>query len=319
MLTEKQLRMLRSAVVYDASKVPTDLPEFNVTDESSVKDLQNKTNRRLDKIKHKLQFDEYNFIEECDIGSLTGKQILQLFMKILNDPTKYIIGNCLLFSVNEKAEVAFAINDTRFFEVQTAKRENLCDKSMYEKIFDDGEVAKYLKENKSWSIYFSPDEMRSIRNQVPNHLHTFMNDPVGICDTNYRRAFLGMLQEVARVEIHREGAIDEVVQLQQVPVAACVKLAVESQQTGKLQQVFGSHGIHKKITHEIKRKHAMEHGAGEISGDELYKRTLQEKKRLKFEAAEEIIQSFFMERNEDRRYNDDVIEQVANDVREFFM
>ncbi|XP_078490400.1 uncharacterized protein LOC104266160 isoform X1 [Ciona intestinalis] len=318
LLTEEQLKMLRSAVVYDASKVPTDLPEFNVTDESSVKDLQDKTNRRLSQIKEKFSSGKYTFIKECDIGSLTGKQILQLFMKILNDPTKYIIGNCLLFSVNGKAEVPFAINGKRSFEGRTAKRENLCDKRMYEKIFDDETVARYLQENKSWSIYYTPCKIRSIRNQVPGHLYTFMNDAVGKCETNYRCAFLGMLQEVARVEMHREGAMDEIVQLQQVPVAACFKLAVDSQQTGKLQQVFGSHGVHDDIEEKIKREHTAEHGS-EIPGDELYKRTLQEKKRLRFEAAEEIIQSSFVEQNEDGSYNDEVIEQVANDVREFFM
>ncbi|XP_009860047.2 uncharacterized protein LOC104266160 isoform X2 [Ciona intestinalis] len=317
MLTEEQLRMLRSAVVYDPSKVPTDLPEFNVTDESSVKDLQDKTNRRISQIKEEFPSDEYTFIKECDIGSLTGKQILQLFMKILNDPTKYIIGNCLLFSVNEKAELSFAINGTRSFEGKTANRENLCDKRMWVKIFDDGEVARYLQVN-SWSIYFSPDNITTIRNQVPDHLHTFMNDAVGNCDTNYRYAFLGMLQEVARVEMHREGEMDEIVQLQQVPVAACVKLAVDSQRTGKLQQVFGLHGSYKSITDKIKQEYTAEHG-GKISGNELYKRRLQEKKRLRFEAAEEIIQSSFVEQNEDGSYNDEVIEQVANDVREFFM
>ncbi|XP_078490981.1 uncharacterized protein LOC144747089, partial [Ciona intestinalis] len=93
---------------------------------------------------------------------------------------------------------------------------------------------------------------------------------------------------------------------------------VQPSQTGNLQQVFGSHGVHDDIEDKIKQEYAAEHG-GEIPGDELYKLTLQEKKRIRFKAAEEIIQSSFVERNEDGSYNDDVIEQVANDVKEFFM
>ncbi|XP_078489919.1 uncharacterized protein LOC104266132 [Ciona intestinalis] len=317
LLTEEQLRMLRSAVVYDPSKVPTDLPDFNVRDDTSIEKLKSKMKNRFNKIQHELRFDEYNFIEECDIGLLTGRQILQLFMRILNDPTKYKAGNCLMFSMERKAEVAFAINDTRSFEVRTVTRDDKRDKRMYQKIFD--EQYKF-KPNKPWSS--TPRTRANIRKRVPEQIKLFLNNEVKNCESGYRCAFLGMLQELARVEKRIEEGLYKVLfsQLQQVPVAACVKLAVEVEpsQTGNLQQVFGSHGIHDDIEDKIKQEYAAEHGV-EISSDELYKRTLQEKKRMRFKAAEEIIQSSFVEQNEDGSYNDDVIEREANEVREFFM
>uniref|UniRef100_F6XPU5 Uncharacterized protein n=2 Tax=Ciona intestinalis TaxID=7719 RepID=F6XPU5_CIOIN len=127
-----------------------------------------------------------------------------------------------------------------------------------------------------------------------------------------------MLEKIAKLEVNRDGMLEEIIQLHQVPVAACVKLAVDSQQTGKLQQVFGSRGVHDDIKVKIKRKYAAEHGV-EISDDELLQRTLKKKKRLRIKAAKQIIQSSFVEQNENGSYNDDVIKQVAKDVREFFM
>ncbi|XP_002130775.3 uncharacterized protein LOC100182729 [Ciona intestinalis] len=319
MLTDKQLKMLRSAVVYDPSKVPTDLPPFNVTAEDISIEQLKKLNERLCKFGKKLPFDKYTFIKECDIGSLTGKQILQLFMKILNEPEKYKAGNCLLFSIDGKTEIACGIEGTGYLMVRKCKRNKDCDKKMYEKIFDDEEFANYPQaRDKPWSTNFDPRKIEGIRKQVSDQLKKFLNNSVESCEPCYRCPFLRMLEKIAKLEVNRDGMLEEIIQLHQVPVAACVKLAVDSQQTGKLQQVFGSRGVHNGIKVEIKRKFVAEHGV-EISDDELLERTLQEKKRLRFEAAEEIIQSSFVERNEDGRYNDDVIEQVKKDVKKFFM
>nr|XP_018669229.2 uncharacterized protein LOC108949835 [Ciona intestinalis] len=188
---------------------------------------------------------------------------------------------------------------------------------MYQKIFDE-------------QYRFKPNELgrctektrKKIRRKLPEHIEQFFNNEVKNCESGYRCAFLGMLQELARLEKRIEEGPNKVVysKLQQVPVAACVKLAVEVEpsQTGNLQQVFGSHDIHNDIEDKIREDHAARHGS-EISSKELYKRTLKKKTELKFQAAREIIQSSFVKQNEDGSYNNEVIEQVTDNVRRFFM
>uniref|UniRef100_H2XV47 Uncharacterized LOC100175694 n=2 Tax=Ciona intestinalis TaxID=7719 RepID=H2XV47_CIOIN len=157
--------------------------------------------------------------------------------------------------------------------------------------------------------YYTKQIIQQLRQQLQQKWDVFMTTEYQESDPLWRKAFFGILREVVKLEANLEYKIPEREELKQVPVAACIQMAVESQRSGLLQDVFGEHKYDKKW---------MQAYIEDPNPWEIYKESLKYRRQQRINATK-LIMERYIPANKYGRYNKDDVEKVIMKTREMFM
>ena len=188
-----------------------------------------------------------NFAGCCEIGRLTGCEIMWLFSRIFKNDDLCNYGNCLYLSVNNRsiAAILFLGSDHYFyFPKLVPKRpfeENKDFRHMFTKLFDDDTVKqRSLKENPAITVYYSEEKINDLRCQAKSEYSKFLKTPLQeFSQVQFRNVFLGLMMECAFKGCPRNIVKTEHINPTLLPFAACVKLAFDQDDYGKVCQLFG--------------------------------------------------------------------------------
>ncbi|XP_078490052.1 uncharacterized protein LOC144746778 [Ciona intestinalis] len=245
---------------------------------------------------------------------MTGKEILRVLVQVVNSELK--VGSCLLVSVDGMAEAAFARTHEFQFESLTERIEDVSKKAWYTKLFDDKNVQE-RQQTPTMRQNYTKQKIQNIRQQLEQRWDVFMTTKYRESDPLWRKAFFGILCEVVKLEAKLEDEIPEREQLKQIPVAACIQMAVESQRSGLLQDVFGEHYLGKKW-----RQAYIEDYRNQYKEDpnplDVYKESLKYRRQQRIHATK-LIMERYIPANKYGRYNKDDVEKVIMKTREMFM
>ncbi|XP_078490049.1 uncharacterized protein LOC144746776 [Ciona intestinalis] len=236
---EEVILMLRNALTFEEMS-------FNILPARNAETFKHYTYHRLQQLKEtdtRIPFENYRYIDSLEIGKMTGKEILRVLVQVVNSELK--VGSCLLVSVDGVAEAAFARVDEIQFETLTERIEDVSKKGLYTKLFDDKTVQHHQQTPTMRESYTKP-KIQQKRQQLQQKWNVFMKTEYQESDPLWRKAFFGILCEVMKLEANLENDLPEREQLKQIPVAACIQMAVKSQRSGLLQDVFGEHGLCEK-------------------------------------------------------------------------
>ncbi|CAK8672538.1 unnamed protein product [Clavelina lepadiformis] len=225
------------------SPIDCDLQKENVVNAEGS--LFEKIQYELDRIRtknDKIKFLRFNYAYSYDVTNLTGKQFLQLLVKILNDDWK--IGEGILLSADEKYQVAILKYSATQLAIKTypIPGDEPCNRGIFSKLFDDNYVQLTQNSKEEFKDYYAPDKIKLLRKNSREKFPIFLEQKMTQNFINlqpYNYPFIGLLFEIARTDITTDAYLEARGILNNVPVAACVKLAMDTQQTGKLKKVFG--------------------------------------------------------------------------------
>ncbi|XP_078490928.1 uncharacterized protein LOC108950444 [Ciona intestinalis] len=292
--------MLRNALTFEEIS-------YNISPARNVETMKSNTYRKLQKLKEtdeKIPFEDYRYIDSLEIGKMTGKEILRVLVQVVNSELK--VGSCLLVSVDGVAEAAFARTNEFQFDTSTERIEDVSKKGLYTKLFDDKRIEEYqlippMRQDYTKQIIQQP------RQQLQQKWDVFMTTEYRESDPLWRKAFFGILSEVVKLEAKLKHKIPEREELKQIPVAACIQMAVESQRSGLLQDVFGEHHS------DYKWRQAYIEDPSKV-----YKENLKYRRQQRIDATK-LIMERYIPANKYGRYNKDDVEKVIMKTREMFM
>nr|XP_026694974.1 uncharacterized protein LOC108950444 [Ciona intestinalis] len=299
---EEVILMLRNALTFEEMS-------FNISSARNAETLKHYTRSRLQKLKEKddrIKLKKYRYIDSLEIGEMTGKEILRVLVQVVNSELK--VGSCLLVSVDGVAEAAFARTHEFQFDTLTERIEDVSKKGLYTKLFDDKRIDEY-QQTPAIRQYYTKQIIQQLRQQLQQKWDVFMTKKYRESDPLWRKAFFGILCEVAKLEANLEHKIPEREELKQVPDAACIQMAVDSQRSGLLQDVFGEHEFDKKW-----RQAYIE----DPNRREIYKESLKYRRQQRINATK-LIMERYIPANKYDRYNRDDVEKVIMKTREMFM
>nr|XP_002129972.3 uncharacterized protein LOC100175694 [Ciona intestinalis] len=299
---EEVILMLRNALTFEEMN-------YNISPARNVETMKCNTYHRLQQLKEtdkRIQFEDYRYIESLEIGKMTGKEILRVLVQVVNSELK--VGSCLLVSVDGVVEAAFARVHEFQFESLTDGMEDVSKKGLYTKLFDNKKVQE-RQQTPTMRQYYTKQIIQQLRQQLQQKWDVFMTTEYQESDPLWRKAFFGILREVVKLEANLEYKIPEREELKQVPVAACIQMAVESQRSGLLQDVFGEHKYDKKW---------MQAYIEDPNPWEIYKESLKYRRQQRINATK-LIMERYIPANKYGRYNKDDVEKVIMKTREMFM
>ncbi|XP_076819901.1 uncharacterized protein LOC143465466 [Clavelina lepadiformis] len=191
-------------------------------------------------------FPRFNYRCSYDISNLTGNKLLQFLVKILNDD--WNDGDAVILFIDRKYHAAVLKYSTTKLEFKTHPfpREQLDNRFIFPKLFDDSHVQSVQMGKKYLKIYYAPVKIKLLREDARHRFVVFlekkMSENITISHP-YHYAFMGLLYEIAKTKICTLKYMEAKGILNDIPVAAYVKLAMDTQQIGKLKRVFGEREI----------------------------------------------------------------------------
>ncbi|CAK8672537.1 unnamed protein product [Clavelina lepadiformis] len=203
----------------------------------------------LDKTRSKnanIKIVQFNYLGSYEINDLTGSELLQFFVKLVNYDMSD--GDAILLSSDKKYHAAILKYSSTQIEFRTLPLSILTDldsRFIFTKLFDDSHVQDELKNKPELKPYLKPDKLKMLRDNSRQRFPRFLEQNMSQNMANmypYQYAFMGLLFEIARTEIVSKEYFEARGILNDLPVAACIKLAMDTQQTGKLKKVFGERG-----------------------------------------------------------------------------
>ncbi|XP_076809293.1 uncharacterized protein LOC143452275 [Clavelina lepadiformis] len=200
----------------------------------SDKMLTDKIQHRLEKKKQRypqISFDFFNFIGGFEIGRYTGIQLLHFMLSLLCDEHVRRNGNCILFNVNqEKAFAILVYVDDKTLEMVVSSDKSSPIGHLFPKLYDDKTCEKFPNDIQ---------EAKSLRSELSQKFENFMGKKFSetvLCP--FSSAFLGVFLDICRAYFYVNPYRKKQKQLFKALLPACVKLAIDSQQSGKLQDVL---------------------------------------------------------------------------------
>ena len=188
-----------------------------------------------------------NFAGCCEIGRLTGCEIMWLFSRIFKNDDLCKYGNCLYLFANKLpiAAILFLGSDHYFYFPKLVPKLPLEEKKdfrhMFIKLFDDDTVKqRRLKEISANAVYYSEEKINGLRCQAKSEYSKFLKTPLAeFSQIQFRNAFLGLMMECAFGGCPRNRVKTEHINPTLLPFAACLKLAFDQDDYGRVRQLFG--------------------------------------------------------------------------------
>jgi len=229
-----------------------------------------------------IHFD--NFVwKKCEIGNLTsGNQLLRTLVALFRDKAAISPGDAIILTINGKADSAILMFNYIWIEMKSPSETTDSKRRYYEKLFDK-KRCELSKRNPDYKRFYTVERLAEIRSPLPGLLQTFLQKPIICSQSEYRRAFIGLLQEFAKFQMEGVPVYD---QTRQIPVAVCIWLAVKHTMSEKLQAVFGE-SLRVQEEEDLKKKWLKKNP--NLSDDEMRSLVIHEKARRRVDAAKDII------------------------------
>ena len=195
------------------------------------------------------------------IDNLTGLNLLKVLCKFSND-NQYQPGNYLYLSLNGKPIAALVFVLQNVLSI-TTKTENQHWKGMFTKLFDDTEIQKQQNIEERSQFYLEND-ITGYREEAKPEYHNFfvqtcsefLNDEITeSLKWALWNSFFGVLVAVANrmstrgnLSVRRSSASS----IDHIPYLACVKLAFDLNESGKISELLGE--VRKEVTEQKERQ-----------------------------------------------------------------
>ncbi|XP_076809621.1 uncharacterized protein LOC143452504 [Clavelina lepadiformis] len=306
---EKVLKLL-------ANKLQINPRDCGVPNEVQLEEgkLLNKIRMRLGNAKqknpHAVNFEHFRYFGDFEVGKYNGCQLLHLFVSLVNDPKILQNGNCVVFSIRGEYRFALLVFKPNWIDIITMPAEDSNHRYFYKKLFDD-----YSVNDEKYDI----EQVQQLRSILPEKLQDFMKQPLADkVSCRYTAAFLGVLINIARRYCDDEHVQSEDRLLNRGFIPVCLKLAVDSAQSGKLEEVMlyrhlNFDDVKEDFVSNFRKKHGKQPCSEEI---ELNFRT----KRAESETAVaiEILTHFKMPDDGEGLYNEISVEEMKSKLKTFY-
>lgn len=290
---EQVLQIFQHAISYHSQKVSLENINIDTIDEK----LRSSLERKL-KLYHKTDGKKYKDSQLTDFkqihtiplpASMIGRGLLGLFFNLGKSLRHQSLVVLQIGNIQEGAIVCY--ENPRTIRVETLPTDSDLDRYLFHKYFQDSFVQMIQNQSdqeirekgcRDLRSYFNKKTIDELRKNLPGLFSNFMNNP--IIDFTYveRMTFLGLLFDIARNQYGND--------FNQIPVAACIKLAIDNEQSGKVYDIFDQ------------------------SGTLRLSDRIQDRKQK----VEALIKSI-IPCNEDGTYDKELIQQHAEEIKKFFV
>jgi len=188
--------------------------------------------------KHKpyveINFENFSWMK-CEVGDMSGNKLLRALVAICRNQEMFRIGSCMILTINGDPDAALYRLNSGWLEVTTPSPKNIENRKFYDKLFNERKCS-FMKQSKEFKEYYADEKLSGIRSNLFNKLKNFLQNPIVETDLNYRRAFIGLLQELFKFELEEVPVFN---MTSSIPVAVCIFLAAKFCLSFKLQELFG--------------------------------------------------------------------------------
>ena len=170
----------------------------------------------------------------CEIGKLSGCEVMWLFSRIFKNDDLCKYGTCLCLSINKLpiAAILFFGSDhyplfPHFVTPKTSQREE--DRSMYSKLFNDDEVEKRrLGKNQASASYYTLEKINHLRSKANSEYFKILKTQLAeFPQIPFRDAFMGLMFECVFKGSAKNPVKTKEIDPTLLPFAACVKFAFD--------------------------------------------------------------------------------------------
>ena len=219
--------------------------------------LQMKAEKTFDKHKTHLASEDENLHLNCigcyPVDQLKGGNLLTVLCDILKGDFQH--GDCLYFSIDNKLISAVIIVKHSVLSVTI----NVVDqdehfKRMYVKLFDNHKIEKQIEEYPDTKGFYQKEIISTWRQKAKSEYHNFLSQTFAQFTKDQTRnsfkfelwnSFFGMVVAVAS-RISRARIFPSTRSLfpciDHIPYAACVKFAIDMNESGKVSELLGEIG-----------------------------------------------------------------------------
>ncbi|CAK8672149.1 unnamed protein product [Clavelina lepadiformis] len=292
------------------------IPNYPVADAESVEpdideSLFAKIERRLKKVagRYPINFLRFNYVRVYEVGHLTGNELLRCMTSVLRNREVYRTGNCILFSIEDKYKFALLVFKGKWVEIITPPVEVDQHRYFFYKLFDD-EAFK--------SFDFKCEEVHKLRECLPEKFTAFMHQPVSQnVSCPYTSSFLGVFKDISLFCVDEKwdkpGATNEI----KASLLACLKLAIDSDQAGKIQNVL----LYKSPDFESFKDDIVsafvETHQREPTRPEMIRLIREKRAQCRMEEIKSIICKA-LHQNENGMFTEEEVKRVIQETKEFY-
>ncbi|XP_076808512.1 uncharacterized protein LOC143451680 [Clavelina lepadiformis] len=275
-------------------------------------ELLSKIRMRLGNAKQKyaVNFEHFKCFWGFEIGDCNGCQLLHLFVSLVNDPRILQNGNCVVFSVRRVYRFALLVYKPNWIEIITMPVEDRTYRYLFHKLFDDYSVNFHK---------YHIEQVQQLRSILPEKLQDFMKRPLADkVSCRYTEAFLGVLINIARRYCDDEHIQSEDRLLNRGIVPVCLKLAVDSAQSGKLEEVMHYRHLNfDNVKEDFVSNFREKHGRQPCS-KENYLNFRAKRVECETAVAIDILTHANMPHDGEGLYNEISVEEMKSELKAFF-
>ncbi|XP_076809497.1 uncharacterized protein LOC143452420 [Clavelina lepadiformis] len=275
-------------------------------------ELLNKIRMCLGNVKQKytVDFEHFRYFGGFQVGDYNGCQLLHLFVSLVNDPRILQNGNCVVFSIRGECRFALLVFKPNWIEIITMPAEDSNHRYFYKKLFDDYSVDFQEYDN---------EQVQQLRSILPEKLQDFMEQPLADkVSCRHTAAFLGVLINIARRYCDDEHIQSEDRLLNRGIIPVCLKLAVDSAQSGKLEKVMhyrhlNFDNVKEDFVSNFREKHGRQPRSKEIYLNFRAKRV-----ECETAVAIDILTHSNMPHDGEGLYNEISVEEMKSELKAFY-
>ncbi|CAK8695974.1 unnamed protein product [Clavelina lepadiformis] len=262
------------------------------------------------KYAHAVNFERFKCFGGFEVGDYNGCQLLHLFVSLVNDPRILQNGNCVVFSIRGECRFALLVYKPNWIEIITMSVEDSNYRYLYKKLFDD------------YSVNFHKDDIEQVqqlRSNLPEKLQDFMKRPLADkVSCRYTEAFLGVLINIAGRYCDDKHVQSEDRLLNRGIIPVCLELAVDSAQSGKLEEVMlyrhlNFDNVKEDFVSNFREKHGRQPHSKEIYLNFRAKRAESETA-----VAIDILSHSKMPHDGEGLYNEISVEEMKSQLKAFY-
>ena len=183
----------------------------------------------------------------CEIGRFTGCEFMWFCSHILKNDDLCKYGNCLYLSVKNLAIAAILFLGANQYHLYFPKlvtksqhgEESMDFSDMFARLFDDDTLKDRRVKNPESAIY-SQEKINHLRSQAKSEYSKFLKTPLAeFLQIPFLNVFLGVVLDCAFRGCPKNPVKTGQVKHTLIPFAACVKLAFDQEESGKIHLLFG--------------------------------------------------------------------------------
>ena len=232
---DEVIAYFNTCIEFPVSDVSLERINFEDVD-PAMQDLINASNRRKSAVYYRDSDVPFHIYSAGDVGNLWGRQLLSILVSIMLNDEYLVEKGCVLFNVGTTQEFAILIyNDPLRLACASLKSDRREHKYYFQRLFDDDFVMcnrrKYHDDEN-----FSYDTITELRHPLDDVFNQFMLQPISLTDQLNRSALFEVIFDTAVMGIRVLYQASSVTN-RELPIPACVKIAMENGRSGKLTAI----------------------------------------------------------------------------------